>query len=329
MTAAVNPELYAKTGSIPDLQEPSRSTSIASVTVCWNGSAILPGLLESQLKQTTPLSELIVVDNASTDGTINLLNEQYPSVKIIRLATNEGVSGGYSAGLEYALGRNYDWVWMLDQDSRPLPSTVEKLLAAAESFPDRDKLGLIAPLAIDAATGVPYSLFLWREGQVALSAMPGGNTLTLVDMVISSGSLIRGEAVRKAGLPRNDFFIDFVDYEHCLRLRRNGFLIAVVNQCIMPHTIGQPRSVKFLGKQMSWITHRPWRDYYKVRNRAFVVWHQVPSLRAKAFVMRQFLTQMIGSLLFDPEKVRRINFMLRGLRDGIRGRLGITVRPTD
>jgi rhamnosyltransferase len=285
--------------------------------------------LDLLLNQSQPLSEIIVVDNASTDGTIEVLNERFPAVKVIRLAKNDGVSGGYSAGLEYALGRNHDWVWMLDQDSRPLPDTVANLLAVYESFPDREKLGLIAPLPISAATGAPYPLFLWREGQVEVRPVPGGNTLTLVDMAISSGSLIRREAVRKAGLPRNDFFIDFVDYEHCLRLRRSGFLIAVVNQCVMPHTIGQPRTVKFLGKPMSWITHRPWRDYYKVRNRAFVVWHQVPSLRAKAFVIHQFLRQMFGSLLYDAEKVRRIHFMWRGLRDGIRGRLGITVRPTD
>jgi GT2 family glycosyltransferase len=275
------------------------------------------------------LSEVIVVDNASTDGTTEMLSEQYPSVKVIRLATNEGVSGGYSAGLEYALGRNYDWVWMLDQDSRPLPDTVEKLLAASRSFPDGDKLALVAPLAIDAATGTPLALFLWREGQVEVPTSSEGEGVTLVDMVISSGSLIRSEAVRKAGLPRKDLFMDFVDYEHCLRLRRSGFLIAVVNQCVMPHTIGQPRSVKFLGKSINWTTHRPWRDYYKVRNRAFVVWHELPSLGAKAFVIRQLLRQMIGSLLYDPEKVSRIHFMWRGLRDGMRGRLGITVRPAD
>src|SRR6266576_1107507 len=322
-------ESFSSREAFPDLQEPSRSARVASVAVSWNGRAILPGLLESLLNQTQSLSELIVVDNASTDGTIELLNEQFPSVKVIRLTTNEGVSGGYSAGLEYALGRNYDWVWMLDQDSRPLPSTVEKLLAAAEAFPDRDKLGLIAPLSIDEATRAPNSLFLWKEGQIEVPTASAGEVLTLVDMVISSGSLIRREAVIKAGLPRKDLFMDFVDYEHCLRLRRSGFLIAIVNQCVMPHTIGQPRTVKFLGKLKNWITHTPWRDYYKVRNRAFVVWHQVPSIRAKLFVVRQFLKQMIGSLLYDPEKVRRIHFMWRGLWDGIRGRLGITVRPTD
>jgi len=303
--------------------------SIASLTVSRNGRALLSEHLQLLLNQSRPLSEVVVVDNASTDGTIELLTEHFPTVKVIRLANNEGVSGGYSAGLEYALSRNYDWIWMLDQDSRPLTSTVANLLAAYDAFPDREKLGLVAPLPINAATGVPYPIFLWRDGQVEQSVSPEREGLSLVDMVISSGSLIRSEAVRKAGLPRRDFFIDFVDHEHCLRLRRSGFLIAVVNQCVMPHTIGQPRLVSFFGKPISWIAHSPWRDYYKVRNRAFVVWHQLPSLRAKAFVIWQLLKQMIGSLLYDTEKIKHIHFMWRGLRDGIQGRLGSTIRPTD
>jgi len=316
-------------GPLPTAEESLASASVASVVVCWNGRVSLPALLESLLDQTRPLGELIFVDNASTDGTVEFLKEHYPEVKLIRLANNEGVSGGYSAGLEYALGRNYDWIWMLDQDSLPLPNTVESLLAAYDAFPDREKLGLIAPLPINAVSGAPYSVFLWRDGQVKLSISPEREGLTLVDMVISSGSLIRGEALRKAGLPRKDFFIDFVDHEHCLRLRRSGFLIAVVNQCVMPHTVGQPRLVSFFGKPISWITHSPWRDYYKVRNRAFVVWHQMPSLRAKAFVIRQLLKQMIGCLLYDPDKINHIHFMWRGFRDGIRGRLGDAVRPTE
>lgn len=302
---------------------------IASVTVSRNGGEILCRHLDLLLQQSRPLDEVIVVDNASTDGTAALLASKYPSVSVIELATNEGVSGGYSAGLEYALGRKHDWVWMLDQDSQPLTNTVEKLLAASEAFPVVAKLGLVAPLAVDAATGTPLSLFLWRNGQIEVPSPFGTEGVTLVDMVISSGSLIRSDVVKKVGLPRKDLFIDFVDYEHCLRLRRNGFLIAVVNQCVMPHTIGQPHAVNFLGRRMNWTTHRPWRDYYKVRNRAFVVWHQLPGFKAKIFVIRQFITQMVGSLLYDPEKITRMQFMWRGLRDGIQGRLGITVRPSD
>jgi len=247
--------------------------------------------------------------------------------KIIRLGKNEGVSGGYCAGLEYALEQGYEWAWMLDQDSKPLPGTVEKLLKEYEGFPDREILGLVAPLPVDEETGEPYPLFLWRDRQLKISQEPPGGSLMLVDMVISSGSLIRLDAVRKAGLPRREFFMDFVDYEHCLRLRRNGFLIGVVQGCAMPHTIGHPRSVTFFGRQRSWSTHPAWRDYYKVRNRAFVVWQEFPSLKAKAFVVLQLFKQMLGSLLYDPQKMTRIGLMWLGFRDGVKGRLGPSVQP--
>jgi len=304
-------------------------TRIVSVTVSRNGRALLSDHLELLLNQSVPLLDIIVVDNASDDSTVEFLRERYPSVRVIPLANNQGASGGYSVGLQYALGCNYEWVWMLDQDSRPPHDTLRSLLAAYNTFPEREKLGLIAPLPINPTTGAPYSLFVWRDGQVKLSTTAEGRGITLVDMVISSGSLIRNEAIVKAGLPRADFFMDFADYEHCLRLRRSGFLIAVVNNCHMPHTVGQPRVVNFLGRPINWITHRPWRDYYKVRNRAFVVWYQLPSRKAKTFVIYQLLKQMIGTLLYDPEKLDHIRFMWRGLCDGIRGRLGITVQPTE
>jgi len=302
---------------------------IATVVVSRNGVEVLLELLRLLVNQTETLTEIIVVDNASSDGTLDLLSQHFPRITLIPLRSNEGVSGGYSKGLEYALRHNHDWVWMLDQDSRPSQETLGDLLAAYRLFPEREKLALIAPLPVNASTCKPYPIFLWRDGQREISTSESTGAITLVDMVISSGSLIRSQALGKAGMPRQDFFMDFVDYEHCLRLRQKGFLIGVVNRCTMLHNIGKPRTVNFLGKKRSWTTHKPWREYYKVRNRAFVVWHQHPSFRAKVFVFHQFLKQLIGSLLYESEKIDRIHFMWRGLKDGIRGRLGCTVRPAD
>jgi len=302
---------------------------IASVTVSKNAKSLISNHLHALLSQTYRLTEIVVVDNASTDGTAEFVAEHFPSATLIRLEKNEGVGGGFSVGLEYAVSRKYDWVWMFGQDSIPPPETLEKLLSAYRSLPDLEHVGLVAPLPVDVNSRLRLLPFRWKDGQVVVLPSSGGETVTFVDMVISSGSLIRSEAIKKVGLPRRDFFIDFVDYEHCLRLRQHGYLIAVVNNCFMAHTIGHPRRVKLFGKPMSWTTHAPWRDYYKVRNRAFVVWHQFPSARAKIFVVRKFLTQTIGTLLFDPQKSIRVKLMWRGLRDGILGRLGIQVAPTD
>jgi rhamnopyranosyl-N-acetylglucosaminyl-diphospho-decaprenol beta-1,3/1,4-galactofuranosyltransferase len=184
----------------------------ASVIVARNGKAVLPELLDALTKQSDALQEIIVVDNASADGTCELLKQHYPAVTVIPLAVNEGVSGGYSVGLEHALRQGHDWVWMLDQDSRPSTTTLKELLAACISSPEYGRIGIVAPLPVNSSTGKPYPLFLWKKGQVEVRPGQNGEALTLVDMVISSGSLIRSDAVRKVGLPRRDFFMDFVDY---------------------------------------------------------------------------------------------------------------------
>jgi len=302
--------------------------SVASVTIAYNAKALVARQIEALLRQTATLQEIIVVDNASGDGTADFIAASYPCVTVIRLPTNEGVAGGCAAGLQHAVyERNHDWVWTLDQDSEPDPDTLSQLLTAWEETKSRGKVGLIAPVSFDAATGTPFRPLVWQDKPVIMPSTALEPPLCYADMVISSGSMISNAAVRTAGLPRKDFFMDFVDYEYCLRLRRIGFQIVVATHCLMPHTIGSPRTVRWRGKQKLWITHPPWREYYKVRNRAFVLWHEMPGWKTKFYVLAQFLKQVAGVLLFDPQKVQRLKLMALGLWHGIRGRLEIRVSP--
>jgi len=304
--------------------------TVVSVTVTKNGKSFLDRHLESLEGQSRRLDEIIVVDNASSDDTIAFVAERWPSITVIRLPSNEGVAGGYSAGIKYALDRNYDWVWMLDQDSVPFPGTLRKLIDTYDSLPNREQVGLVAPIPVDEGSNEPALPFRWTKGkQVSVKPVSFDQGVTFVDMVISSGSLVRADAVRKAGLPRSEFFMDFVDFEHCLRLRRHGFLVAVVNDCTMLHKIGTPRSIRILGRKIMWTTHIPWRGYYKVRNRTYVAWHEMPSTGAKCFVLKKLFAQALGTLLFDSDKFVRMNFMWRGFWDGIQGKLGIQVAPID
>jgi len=301
---------------------------VASVTVTWNGGHLLLAQIEMLLKQTEPPQEIVIIDNASTDGSCERLGELHPSVTVIRLSANEGVGGGYSRGLEYAIAKGYDWIWLLDQDSSLPPLTLAKLLEAWENIPGKSHVGMVAPVPVDVISGISLGAFHWRHGQVPVKCTEAG-AVSMVDLVISSGALIRAEAVKKAGLPRADFFIDFVDFEHCLRLRKCGYQIAVVHGCRMPHVLGNPRMVSFFGRPRLRTTHAAWRDYYKVRNPAYVVWHDVPTLRTKLFLMWKFFVHAVGILLYDPQKLLRFKYMATGLRDGVHGRLGIRVRPED
>src|SRR5580704_12788106 len=95
--------------------------TIASLTVAYNGAAVLPRQLNALRRQTHKLDEIIVVDNASSDDSVHLLEAEFPEVTILRQPSNVGVGGGLSIGLEYAARqKKYDWIWLFDQDSIPV-----------------------------------------------------------------------------------------------------------------------------------------------------------------------------------------------------------------
>ena len=135
------------------------------------------------------------------------------------------------------------------------------------------------------------------------------------------------EAIERAGLPRADFFMDFVDYEHCLRLRHHGFSIALVRDSILDHAIGTSQDVNFFGRIRFWADHVPWREYYMARNETFTMWQYSPRLATKIFVLHRLAQHAMGILLFGKNKVSCLRMMCRGFLDGRAGRLGIRFGP--
>ncbi len=296
--------------------------SIASITVVHDGEALLARHLDALLRQTHALSEIIVVNNASSDGTLTLLSERYPQITVISLPSNTGVGGAYATGLDYAIRQmRHDWVWLFDQDSIPAADTLQELLKAlADTGRAMSEVAILAPLCVNENTGRKYPSLLWKNGwrNVVLK-----ENISFVDAVISSGSLLRCDAVQHAGPPRADFFIDFVDLEHCLRLRSEGFKIAVVRDAILHHTLGSPRVVRFGPLSHVWAEHVPWREYYKARNEVFTIWTYYPHFASKCSVLRRLLRHALAVLLFGRDRVTCLKMMYLGVMDGRAGKLGI------
>jgi len=206
------------------LKQLDMSIRVASVTVAYNSARLLPKQLDSLLRQTRPLDEIIVVNNDSTDDTLAIL-ERYPKVTVLNLPANVGTGGGYAAGLAYAaLEKKHDWVWLLDHDSVPQCDGLETLLQALSLIEDEtENTGILASSPLIAGTLLTYPSLLWERGLRPPSSATLMQPVCFVDAVISSGSLIRRRVVEDIGLPREDFFIDFVDFEYCLRLRRHNY----------------------------------------------------------------------------------------------------------
>lgn len=305
------------------------SVSVASVTVAYNAALVLHGQMEALLRQTRPIEEIIVVDNASTDGTRALVAERYPQVTLLRMSENLGVGAGLETGLAYAaLEKRHDWVWTFDQDSVPNDNALEVLLEGAEDLGGVEgDLGIVAALPVHQQSGTCYSPLMWRDGYVKPSAGLLRQPIWFADIVISSGCMVRREVVEKIGVPRADFFIDFVDFEYCLRARSRGYKIAVISPAQFAHEIGNAREIRLPGYFMLWQNHAPWREYYKSRNIAYIVWWLYPSRRAKRFVIWHLARHAGGSLLFGSEKLASLTKMAQGFWDGRRAKLGIRFRP--
>ena len=298
---------------------------MASVTVAYNGESVLENNLEGIHLQTRRVDEIIVVDNASRDDTVLRLRSKYPEVTVLSLPENRGVGGGLEAGLAYAaLQKQYDWVWIFDQDSVPEPCALEQLLSGLHHLNGTgESIAVLAPQCVHRRTGMTTYGLAWRGARLLPTSPNKDQPVTFMDTAITSGCLVRSSAIEAVGLPRADFFMDFVDHEHCLRMRRSGFNIAIVRDSRIQHALGEPAKFSFLGRTVYWSDHDPWREYYMTRNRVYTLWQYYSRPAVKALELCGLIRHAVEIVLFGKHKAACLRMMYYGFVDGRTGRLGI------
>lgn len=203
---------------------------VQAVVVTFNRLAMLQRLVP-RLRETPGLERVLVVDNASTDGTGEwLAGLDDPLVRHRTLAANTGGAGGFHEGLGWAIEEGADLVWLMDDDGLPDPDCLEVLLARV----DRDGLEFCGP-AVLAEQDPSRLCFPIR--------LPGGTTVVhemaaveaaakdgLIDGVVIpfNGVLVTRDLVERIGLVREEFFIWGDDVEYLWRAERAGARIATV-----------------------------------------------------------------------------------------------------
>lgn len=271
--------------------------SIAAVVVLYNPGT---GVLDNLKSIKDRVAALFVVDN-SDRGVSPVLLElmSQKNVTIIQNSGNNGIAAALNQAARSALDRGFEFLLTLDQDSRPLPGMVDALMACYDP-----SVGMVAPI------------LLTRPGQKP----PGRTRSRPVLTAMTSGSLLRLAAYSQAGPFRDEFFIDFVDIEYCLRLQKLGFKVIQAEKACLEHTVGTRIGP---GKWFSVTTHSPLRKYYKTRNR-LQVWKEYGRLNPR-YVWRdrlRFLLEFARLLLFEPERLEKLTMMWRGWCDYRRGRSG-------
>ena len=106
---------------------------ITAVVVSYNRKELLVDCIKSILSQTRKPDQVVIINNASTDGTLDTLKSMgyttNPCIFIISMEKNIGGAGGFHEGIKYAYNNNADWIWCMDDDCIPYPDALELLLA--------------------------------------------------------------------------------------------------------------------------------------------------------------------------------------------------------
>lgn len=316
------------------MQSLGRRSRIAAVVVTYNRCERLKGCLDSLIRQDRPLDEILVIDNASTDDTSDVLKKKYDGrITYVRLEENLGGSAGFYEGIRLACEKGHDWVWVMDDDVEPEPGAVVSLVNSP-AFTD-PSVGLLGSLILNAEMTAQLWMYCRFNSTMARCSVVTESDLGSPILPIEGGSfvgsLIRREAVEAVGLPIKEFFIYWDDTEYTYRVAKQfkAFLVPS-SKVIHRNAVASqpPRRLLGLLKVPAGIPFgQSWRSYYLVRNGIFFrTRNGKPWLAPYIFVACLARPAAVALILRD-HKIARCKLLWQAAVDGVLGRLGKRVGP--
>lgn len=298
-----------------------QNTKIAAVVVTFNRLEKLKKVLSSLEAQTRLPDQLVIVNNAATDGTDSFLKEYAANFKysdsiqldIVTLEKNEGGAGGFSAGMRRAYEIGCDYAWIFDDDGYPEPDALDKLFkgygdAVAELGPDVPFACSLVKFIDGTISEMNNPIPTWDWGRLKAK----GLDIVLVSRCSFVSVLIPRWVMEAFGLPYKEYFIWFDDAEYTLRITRACPGVQVLDSVVL-HDMGVNRGVNF-----GMINEKNvWKFLYGARNEASYHLHHeglYPYLRFCAMVRnnmrrgnvdKKLQRQVYGKLLearsFNPQ----------------------------
>jgi rhamnopyranosyl-N-acetylglucosaminyl-diphospho-decaprenol beta-1,3/1,4-galactofuranosyltransferase len=289
---------------------------VLAVVVTFNRLDLLRRLVAG-LAELPGLDEVLVVDNASTDGTGEWLAGLGESrVHARTLDHNSGGAGGFHDGLAWAVERGADLVWLMDDDGLPDPECLERLRSHETELDfwgpvvvdQADPGRLVFPIRLPGGTRVVHALDDVRRAA-------GADGLIRGIVIPFNGVLVTRQLVERIGLPRAEYFIWGDDHEYRLRAERAGARVATVVDAVVRHpAIGALGTPMAFGRTTYNHTPSDLKHYCMARNNLLNLRQYAGLPHALAFVAKTLWFYTLTRP--DPGRIR---LSLRAWRDALRG----------
>jgi len=292
--------------------------NIAAVIVTYNRIECLKKSLELYVNQSYKPQRIIVVDNCSTDGTVDYLKDwemidHKIFKKVIYLNSNQGGSGGFYAGLKDAIEYDdIDWIWVADDDAFPALDAFEK----AKDFINNNQKLIESSSAICGVCSFdnhvsPIQRSFLKKTIFGVQEFPinedyyKGKDYFKINLYSFVGTIMKKENLKQAGLPRKDFFIYQDDLEHSVRMGKTGDIYCVTSIKIEHKDNVGPKN------------ETSWRDYYASRNLTVMYKEHF----GKWSLFWRIIRRLLFSLLtFNMSKHKVVKL---AIKDGLKSNMGI------
>lgn len=293
--------------------------TIACVVVTHNRRILLERCLLAITAQTNKPHLLIVIDNASDDGTsdwaTDWLLKHATHAECIVLTENVGGAGGFSEGLRISIEYGADWIWMMDDDAEAHPDALEKLLEIADN-----PANVYGSIAING-TNTAWATTLLGPPKRCVDTVADIPRCARVESLPFLGFMIHRDLVGRIGLPDAEFFIAADDVEYCLRAVRSGAEIIVSGLSRIEHPKADRNFLHIFGRKIAYLRLPAWKRYYDTRNRLLIA-RKYYGVRLFSETIPGSLVRMFTAMLHEPAKLSQLLAFSAGMFDGLLGRKG-------
>lgn len=291
---------------------------VAAIVLNYNGKDVTLQSLESLSAMTYGAFDLLVVDNGSTDGSWEAIEEAFPQVTQVKVENNQGISYGMNHGLRWALERDYAYVLILNNDIEVDPDMLTEMVAVAESDP---KIGAVGPKA--------YYFWeremIWSVGGIlrfkeSVTNERGNGAIDRgqfdrdqeVDYVNGCAMLVRRDALERTGPWDPTYFVGVEDADWCVRMKRLGYRCHYAHRARLWHMISHSTG-----------SYTPFRTFQSGRSTAIFVRRYANPWQWCTFLL--FITAAIPAAfvreLFKGNQKAAIS-KAKGVLEGLRVPLG-------
>lgn len=270
---------------------------ICGVTVLYNPTEEIFNNINSYLDG---VDKLYLVDNSEKENNSEKekLIKSSSKIEYIKMNGNEGIAKALNIAKNKAIDEKFNWLLTMDQDSKFENNDFIKMLELVEKY-FNENIAIFSPFH-----KMPNSIFADEE-------------IIEKNTVMTSGNLLNLKIVKEIGDFEEKFFIDEVDYDYCLRIRKQNYKIMVLNKIILNHNLGNIKKYKLFSTS----NHNAIRRYYITRNKCYMI-KKYSFL--KQIYIKTIIKDTIKILLAEKDKIRKLKMTYLGIRDfknGITGKI--------